>query len=393
MKDNPIEPTKAIRQPSCSIDHRPNKSMGRGKSDRKKQNEAYRKRLAASAISRQQRETERFSSSWTSRLQFVETTTTAVVGSSSKSDNNGGSQHDDAAAVTASTTRTTTAHHVETSSPSSSSSFCTVISWNILAEQYCNKRSQNHLPERAQSQIFDPKRRRRHWQRALTALLGGDDHHDGNNDHNKLVDVVCLQEVDRLVEDIAPCLSALGYQNYAASPTVNGGGAGGKVDAVAIFIRDNIWSIVEEKLVRFDDLATMMQHQQQEQQQQQQPCSGRQGEEDAKTRDSSSNGGNGIGIDDNDDNDDNDGSPTERRRQQKDAARKTNAKTTTKTYGSSSSSSQQQRHLPGLSYSFLRRNVALLVRLRHQVTGRTVVIANAHLYWNPSYEYVKVRCM
>jgi hypothetical protein len=264
--------------------------MGRGKSDRKKQNEAYRKRLAASAISRQQRETERFSSSWTSRLRWVETATAGV--GSSKSDNNGGSQNNDAAAVTARTT--TTAHHVD-----SSSSFCTVISWNILAEQYCNKRSQCHLPERAQSQIFDPKRRRRHWQRALTGLLGHDNQ-DGDN-----VDVVCLQEVDRLVEDIAPCLSALGYQNYAVSPTVNGGGAGGKVDAVAIFIRNNIWSIVEEKLVRFDDLATMMQHQ---------PCSGRQGGDDAKTRDSSSDGSNGVGIDnddkdDNDDNDDNDYNP------------------------------------------------------------------------------------
>jgi mRNA deadenylase 3'-5' endonuclease subunit Ccr4 len=303
-----------------------------------------------------------------------------LVETASVSKSNGGSQNDAATATT-----TTTAHHAASSSSSSSvsSSFCTVISWNILAEQYCNKRSQNHLPERAQSQIFDPKRRRRHWQRTLTALLGGDDHHDGNNDHNKVVDVVCLQEVDRLVEDIAPCLSALGYQNYAASPTVNGGGAGGKVDAVAIFIRNDIWSIVEEKLVRFDDLATMMQHQQQ-------PCSGRQGEEDATTtHDSSSDGANGVGIDN--DNDD-DGSPTERRRQQ-DAARKTTGKTTTKakqTYGSSSS---PQRHLPGLSYSFLRRNVALLVRLRHQVTGRTVVVANAHLYWNPSYEYVKVRRM
>jgi mRNA deadenylase 3'-5' endonuclease subunit Ccr4/uncharacterized protein with PIN domain len=44
----------------------------------------------------------------------------------------------------------------------------------------------------------------------------------------------------------------------------------------------------------------------------------------------------------------------------------------------------------GLSQSFLRRNAALLVRLRHVTSGKTVVVANAHLYWNPGYEYVKL---
>lgn len=38
-------------------------------------------------------------------------------------------------------------------------------------------------------------------------------------------------------------------------------------------------------------------------------------------------------------------------------------------------------NLQGLQQSFLRRNVALVVRLRHSESGRTVVVANAHLYW------------
>jgi hypothetical protein len=65
--------------------------------------------------------------------------------------------------------------------------------------------------------------------------------------------------------------------------------------------------------------------------------------------------------------------------------------TTSSTSTSSTTSYTSSRHLQGLQHGFLRKNVALLVRLRHKETGRTVVIANAHLFWNPSFEYVKVR--
>ena len=43
-----------------------------------------------------------------------------------------------------------------------------------------------------------------------------------------------------------------------------------------------------------------------------------------------------------------------------------------------------------MQMSLLRRNMAVLVRLRDTVTGTTVVVANAHLFWNPGFEYVKV---
>ena len=46
-------------------------------------------------------------------------------------------------------------------------------------------------------------------------------------------------------------------------------------------------------------------------------------------------------------------------------------------------------NLQGLSSSFQRRNVALVCRLQHVETGHTVVIANAHVYWNPEYEDVQ----
>jgi mRNA deadenylase 3'-5' endonuclease subunit Ccr4 len=47
-------------------------------------------------------------------------------------------------------------------------------------------------------------------------------------------------------------------------------------------------------------------------------------------------------------------------------------------------------NIQGIQTTFLRRNMALIVRLRNNVTQETIIIANAHLYWNPGFEYVKV---
>lgn len=55
-----------------------------------------------------------------------------------------------------------------------------------------------------------------------------------------------------------------------------------------------------------------------------------------------------------------------------------------------STSSTIISNLQGLSTSFLRRNVGVVCRLQHIQSEKTVVIANAHVYWNPSYEYVKL---
>jgi hypothetical protein len=55
-----------------------------------------------------------------------------------------------------------------------------------------------------------------------------------------------------------------------------------------------------------------------------------------------------------------------------------------------STSSTIISNLQGLSTSFLRRNVGLVCRLQHVQSKKTLVIANAHVYWNPSYEYVKL---
>jgi len=49
-------------------------------------------------------------------------------------------------------------------------------------------------------------------------------------------------------------------------------------------------------------------------------------------------------------------------------------------------------NLQGLQSSFVRKNKALLVRLQEKrFPHRDVVVGVVHLYWNPMYEYVKVR--
>ena len=56
-----------------------------------------------------------------------------------------------------------------------------------------------------------------------------------------------------------------------------------------------------------------------------------------------------------------------------------------------SSSSTNISSLKGLERSFVRKNVALLAKLEHKHTRQQMVVVVAHLFWNPTYDYVKVR--
>lgn len=60
------------------------------------------------------------------------------------------------------------------------------------------------------------------------------------------------------------------------------------------------------------------------------------------------------------------------------------------TLGQTGSTTSPISNLQGLSTSFLRRNVALVCRLQHVESNKTIVVANAHCYWNPEYSYVKL---
>ena len=172
-----------------------------------------------------------------------------------------------------------------------------IVSWNVLAEAYLNRKSHRSLPYSYQDVVFTPKKRRALLRRTISKLV------------NLKVDILCLQEVDlddvrRELEDTYVGLS---------TPTTNGGGAGGRADACCIYYQKEDWKLVDHQIIRLDDLATL---------------------------------------------------------------------------GSTATSIES--NLQGLQQSFLRRNAALLVKLEHRNTSQRIVVANAHLFWNPEYEYIKL---
>jgi len=211
-----------------------------------------------------------------------------------------------------------------------------LISWNVLAEAYCSRRSQRDLPKRYARTVFDKVGRRERVLRQLDRFAGGGE--DGGVD--AAVDVVCLQEVD--TDEIGARMRRRGYVGVETPRTVRGNAGGGKCDSCAIYVRggssssgskrrDGDWTLVDHELVRLDDLATLS------------TAPGPDGSLRDNNSDTNNNNNNGgIG------------------------------------------------NIHGLQQSFLRRNVALLAKIRHKATGRVVVVANAHLFWNPLYEYVKL---
>ena len=51
----------------------------------------------------------------------------------------------------------------------------------------------------------------------------------------------------------------------------------------------------------------------------------------------------------------------------------------------------KRTNLKGLQQSFVRKNVSLLAKMEHKSSKQQVVIVVSHLFWNPAYDYVKVR--
>jgi mRNA deadenylase 3'-5' endonuclease subunit Ccr4 len=235
-----------------------------------------------------------------------------------------------------------------------------ILSWNVLAEAYCSRYSQVQLPPQFQKVVFNAAKRKARILQVLEQLCT-----------DESLDVLCLQEVD--IPEIREKMISLGYIDYVETPRTVGGGAGGRTDGCAVYVRncsqlageskpvqrrdsatneldscsnkdsDSIgdkvsspmfWQMVDSEIVRLDDLATL------------------------STTTSTTE-------------------PNE-------------MKTPTQS-GADKLKSNSCLNIQGIQTSFLRRNMALIVRLRNTVTQETIVIANAHLYWNPGFEYVKVQ--
>jgi uncharacterized protein with PIN domain/endonuclease/exonuclease/phosphatase family metal-dependent hydrolase len=264
------------------------------------------------------------SSSWVHRIRFLESSSPPLL--SNRPDNH---------------------NHDKNSSYSIS-----ILSWNVLAEAYCSRHSQCGLPKQYQARVFHKSLRKHAVCDTLKRICCKT---KSNQDSNVVVvaggfDIVCLQEVD--IPEIAKTMmhdddddDEWRYATVLETPrTMRGGGAGGRIDACAMYIRHHKLSsvslpttasttnllvdqrqpsiqLVNYEIVRFDDLATLS---------------------------SSSPTGGGLSS-----------------------------------------------NIQGIQQSFLRRNMAIIARLRlshpnSSTNSRTIIVANAHLFWNPEFEYVKL---
>jgi mRNA deadenylase 3'-5' endonuclease subunit Ccr4 len=208
-------------------------------------------------------------------------------------------------------------------------SFVTVISWNILAEAYTSPRSHPNLPQPYADAIFDTNIRRDLILESLRRLLFLQ--HDSPS-----VDVLCLQEVDAtLLPTLGPFFQSLGYRFVYAPRAVNESQAKAAPDGCAI-VYSSKWNCLASKIVRFDDLA--------------------------------------------------DTNRPPLNLQQDD----TLVSNYTSTYNPSA-----RAGLMGMTSSYRRRNAALLVHLVSTDSSTSndstsVIVGNAHLYWHPGFEYVKL---
>lgn len=366
--------------------------MGRqGKSKRNKN--AKKTKSARSSSSRSSSSKTNSNPSWVDSIQFVSLEQHAIVGvveeekdeegvvdiiaTSNRSD-----QNDEVNAVTVVPPSTVP---VAMTTPAITLS---ILSWNVLAEAYCSRYSQVNLPVQYQKVVFNKTKRKELILRVLQQMLCEDENENANNSTGNTIDVVCLQEVDlpeigdlflqkpQQQQQTQPQSSSSSMPTYCAgveTPRVVGGGAGGRTDSCAVYVRTQChWELVDHELVRLDDLATLSSSSSSlpllpscvaaataAASATVEPDTG----ESNNDAPASLNGGGGGGSN------------------------------TNNGQGSSSSSTAGNNinsNVQGMQMSLLRRNMAVLVRLRHRLTNQTVVVANAHLYWNPGFEYVKV---
>jgi mRNA deadenylase 3'-5' endonuclease subunit Ccr4 len=313
---------------------------------------------------------------WVSRLEFqsVETRNESEAGS----DDNKASNQEIAVSNNDAINNKADSSDTINNDTASKSLAITIVSWNVLAQSYLSRSSQSHLPSTSQSVVFSSHERQRCIREVLADIT------EMSTISGEGVDVVCLQEVD--MEAVSQCLRKQGYKGVetprydkeqrrraqaqksnhnnnnkrnkskgsskgsssnnkkkeTSGVTVDADNEDPTEDTTAdrpdgclVYINSERWSIVEHKVIRLDDLASL-------------PPSSTTPTDSTEGEDAE-NG----------------------------------SKSNDELLNSAST-------LLGLQKSFLRRNVALLVRIKHNATGRTVVVANTHLFWNPVYEYVKV---
>jgi mRNA deadenylase 3'-5' endonuclease subunit Ccr4 len=201
-----------------------------------------------------------------------------------------------------------------------------IVSWNVLANSYCNPRSHRHLPLKVQRHVFDRPQRQHHVRQILRRLVAS------SSPLRIQADLVALQEVDEPLH-VHDLMTGELEMDGIETPTTPSG-TDGRIDACALYYKRSTWKKVHHQVLRLDDLATVM---------------------------STTNPGN------------------------------TPSTTTTATTNTNTNTTHAP-NLQGIQTSLMRNNMALLVHLQHlQNPNLQIVVVVVHLYWNPLYEYIKVR--
>ena len=284
--------------------------------------------------------------------------------------------------------------NASTQSSSSIGTEINILSFNVLAESYLTPRSHKKLPECYAEVVFD-KSKRRDLLRSILIKLASQ------------FDVLCLQEVDNLIFPmIEECLTQkldFGYvyspRNKNEKPNVSNDhsserssseNAGNnesfnidernivkngkktnkkdsRSDGCATFYNRKKWKCIDYQVVQFDDLAD-----------ESRPPLHSTHDDFQPSKDTEH--------------------PMKMNLENDDPQTVQNP------------NSNQQQHLkqpkakhaiPGIISSYQRRNTALIIRLQSKVTSKhplqrkekksqEIVIGNAHLYWHPGYEFVKL---
>jgi mRNA deadenylase 3'-5' endonuclease subunit Ccr4 len=252
--------------------------------------------------------------------------------------------------------------------PNSNKITFSIASFNVLAEAYLTPRSHKNLPSKFEDVVFHKPHRRKLLCQTLTKLA-------------RIFDILCLQELDEaLREDVVGCLAKLGFgyvmapregspicssdiprtgdEESTAGPAVPVSEPPGKrkqkrCDGCATFYKLSKWKCVNYEVINFDSLAE-------------------------------------------------DDRPPLREDFSSKAAGDSDASSTLKVSEEASKpkykrKSKKLNALSGIVASYRRRNAALLIELKRNdpqflktVETQNVIIANAHLYWHPGYEYVKL---